>query len=394
LAAAAVFIHHAEQFKQFARLPSNYHNRWIHSFGLQGVNLFFVLSGFLITYLLAAELKQAGRISILHFWFRRACRILPLYYLAVALGLTMLLIVWPVSDTAGGIDQFVETKRQEAMEHLKPILGLYLFLLPNLVTPPFNFVLFVSQAWSIGVEEQFYLVWPWILKFIPPVRWVHAFIAVIVVKLVATGMAENLLVRSYLFYARFEDMAIGGIGGWLLFYHKDFVKEHLVSRWLQPIAGPALIVVMGYGATLDSMAQLLAPCCYMILLLNVTTSPYRYVNLETKPLNFLGKISYGLYMYHILAIMISLRFVTLYASSEPSATWLEWFGVNVPYYTLSAVTTIGLAAGSYRFYESHFLKLKDRFGSLSSDQAPARPDLSAERGCNPGADAAYAPGSP
>ena len=373
LAAAAVFIHHAEQFKGFADLPHNYTNRWVHSFGPQGVDLFFVLSGFLITYLLAAELEQRGRISIPKFIFRRACRILPLYYLVITIGFLMLLVLWPVEESAGGIDAFVLAKRRQVMDHFWPILKLYLFMLPNLVYPRFDFVLFNSQAWSIGVEEQFYLVWPWILKFVRPGRWAHAFVGVIAVKLFVTSIAQDHLLKSYLYYARFEDMAVGALGGWLLFYHRDFIQKHLISRWLQPVAGPALVVVLGYGGTCEPAAPLLPPFCYMILLLHLTTSPYRYLNLEIKPFSYLGKISYGLYMYHILAIMISLRIVTQFASKVPPETFLDWLALNFPHYLLSAVITVGLAAGSYRFYESYFLHLKGKFGSLSTDESPAAP---------------------
>ena len=87
IAALLVIIHHIEQFKSvFNIYPNQMNNPVIGSFGPLGVRLFFVLSGFLITYLLFAEKEVSGTISITKFYIRRALRIWPLYYLIVLLA--------------------------------------------------------------------------------------------------------------------------------------------------------------------------------------------------------------------------------------------------------------------------------------------------------------------
>ena len=86
IAAFAVILHHLEQFKYLLGYKNNWENPIIHQIGPLGVILFFVLSGFLITYLLLVEEKQTKTISIKSFYMRRILRIWPLYYLIILLN--------------------------------------------------------------------------------------------------------------------------------------------------------------------------------------------------------------------------------------------------------------------------------------------------------------------
>ncbi len=149
IAAFLVIIHHIEQFKNILGLENNYDNPFVLVVGKLGVILFFVLSGFLITYLLLVEEDITKTISIKNFYIRRVLRIWPLYYFLILLSFFVFpnipfLNVGPISLAL--YNNF----------SLKIIL--FILFLPNLALIGFSAVPFVSQSWSVGVEEQFYII--------------------------------------------------------------------------------------------------------------------------------------------------------------------------------------------------------------------------------------------
>lgn len=153
IAAFLVIIHHIEQFKSI----SNFENYWdkipfIGIIGKLGVILFFVLSGFLITYLLLTEEQSFKKISIGKFYVRRILRIWPLYFFIILLAFLIL----------PNIDLFVlpNFDKDVIYSNLFLKLLLYAIFFPNLVLSLLGVVPYASHTWSIGTEEQFYLVWP------------------------------------------------------------------------------------------------------------------------------------------------------------------------------------------------------------------------------------------
>jgi peptidoglycan/LPS O-acetylase OafA/YrhL len=159
IAAFLVIIHHIEQLKSLL----NINNFWeelpfVQQLGILGVNLFFVLSGFLITYLLLAEELEFKTIHIGKFYMRRILRIWPLYFLIVFLAFFVLPHISLFILPGYGKDVIYS--------NLFLRLFLYAIFLPNVVQPLLGIVPYVSQTWSIGTEEQYYLIWPIILKYI------------------------------------------------------------------------------------------------------------------------------------------------------------------------------------------------------------------------------------
>jgi len=156
IAALLVIFHHIEQIKFYFKME----NLWVTSpfigvIGKLGVVLFFVLSGFLITYLLLAEEHSFKTINVKNFYFRRMLRIWPLYFLIVALAFFILPNI-PMF-TIPGFEKHV------IYHDLFYKLFLYAIIFPNLAMT-FGIVSYVSHAWSIGPEEQFYLIWPFIVR--------------------------------------------------------------------------------------------------------------------------------------------------------------------------------------------------------------------------------------
>lgn len=167
IAALLVIIHHIEQLKGIYGMPTLWGGKSVASslisiIGPQGVVLFFVLSGFLITYLLLAEEEKTKTINIRKFYIRRILRIWPLYLLIVVLSLFVLvhfnIFTWPGFD--------IETVQSNIFWKL----GLFMLFFSNLVLVYFGIIPYASQTWSIGTEEQFYLVWPIIIKVIKKYR--------------------------------------------------------------------------------------------------------------------------------------------------------------------------------------------------------------------------------
>src|SRR5690606_7246013 len=148
------------------------------------VILFFVLSGFLITYLLLAENHQFGTINIRHFYVRRILRIWPLYYLIVIVSLFIL----PQSDFF-----YVPGDSEAVQTHFWPKAILFLAFLPNIPYALYDHVPFANQSWSIGVEEQYYLIWPAVILL--SLRYRKLLFA-----LLATG-AIYLLVKALIIFS-------------------------------------------------------------------------------------------------------------------------------------------------------------------------------------------------
>ena len=154
-AAMAVAFSHVELMKQYHGFPSAYQKPAVDELGRLSVTFFFVLSGFLITYLLLVEKRVARRVSIQRFYLRRILRIWPLYYLLVLLSFFVLphFATFTVPHYTAAIG-----------ENISITLPLFLIFLPQLALSLYDPVPFAEPAWSIGVEEQFYLLWPWMVK--------------------------------------------------------------------------------------------------------------------------------------------------------------------------------------------------------------------------------------
>ncbi|MGZ3885588.1 MAG: acyltransferase family protein, partial [Bacteroidia bacterium] len=152
-----MIITHVELIKQMMGCKGLWDkSKLVFELGGLGVVFFFVLSGFLITYLLLKEKSQTGTISVRKFYLRRLLRIWPLYYFIVFLGFLVLPHV--------GLME-IPFAKMNLEKNYGLNFALYMLMLPNLAFAMFGAVPHIGQAWSIGVEEQFYIIWPLIVKF-------------------------------------------------------------------------------------------------------------------------------------------------------------------------------------------------------------------------------------
>lgn len=262
-----------------------------------GVTLFFVLSGFLITYLLLTEKKIAGDINIKNFYVRRILRIWPLYFIIIGLSFFIL-------------PHFISIKGIELNLYDKSFfirLVLFIVMLPNLNYAAFKLVPFASQLWSVGVEEQFYLAWPYLNKY--KSKNIADFLLVIIFGMCLLKFFLRYYILNYnagtfatvsnnlLVHFRIQCMAIGAIGAYILVTNKAETLRFIYSKKGQVLALIllAISVLTPFDAGLynDEIISIV----FVVLIVNAATNPLCLFSLENKLFLFLGRISYGIYMY-------------------------------------------------------------------------------------------------
>jgi peptidoglycan/LPS O-acetylase OafA/YrhL len=355
IAAFLVIIHHVEQIKSISKIE----NFWgaipfIGIIGKLGVILFFVLSGFLITYLLLAEENTFKKISIKKFYMRRILRIWPLYFLIIILAF----VVLPDIElfTLPGYSKDI------IYSDLLWKLILYALFFPNLVLSLLGIVPYASHTWSIGTEEQFYLVWPVILKYIKKYRillMVGIIISYLTIKFfLLTSFGDYIpycnVIRAFWHSFPIDCMAIGGLYSILLFQKSKYLK-YIIRNDLFYFSICLLILFMIKGIYIPYIHYEFYSLFFGLIIINFAVNKKIKISLENNILNYLGNISYGLYMYHPIGIVLAL-YISL--SFDINTNWLI--------YPLSLILTIIMAGLSYKYFESFFLKFKVRFSKILS----------------------------
>lgn len=360
IAAFMVVIHHLEEIKHVFKISPNYWDvPFVSYMGTLGVRLFFTLSGFLITYLLFVEKEITGTVSVKKFYIRRILRIWPLYYLIVLMAFVVVPNFMPGISFPHG-----ETHTHKLFWDAVTFL-LYIFFLPNYALVLVGVVPFAAHLWSIGTEEQFYLVWPVLMKkfnkkFALLISIIATYLAIRVCLSLLPPKRIFNVIQGYWAYLSIDNMAIGGIFA-LIVYEKDEVfnkiRRVVFNRYLQVFIIVLTIALIGIGWQISNLALDYDFFCILfgIIIANLAANERRVVNLEVPVLNYLGKISYGLYMYHPLVIAICIKGLTAYYH------YTDWLA-----YPLAIGGTVLVAGLSYRFFEQAFIRKKKRFSTVVS----------------------------
>lgn len=367
-------------FQHYLKLP------W----GWTGVDIFFVLSGFLITGILFDTRNNRYRART--FYIRRTLRIFPLYY-AVILGL---LVTWPIvrwhfswgwlawPTYVGNFARFVHPYAP-----LSPLQQLADF------QPTGTFLgdtvkLFLGHFWSLCIEEQFYFVWPWLVFWINDRRkllWVCGAMLPIelLLRLFAQQHAPAWMLGNELLYRvtffRLDSLLLGGLVALAL---RGPAREALL-RWASRVLAvvvTAFIVIAIFAPSLrpwfsdqahpDSLFTwrlTVIDCLAALVVLSAVrpdTLVFRFLHIY--PLRWLGRISYGFYVLHDIwhyEIRRWLFLNGLASNTSPLALTLTW--------VLPLLLTIGIAWLSFRFFESPFLELKERWASPHRTPDPQEP---------------------
>ncbi|SDM58713.1 Peptidoglycan/LPS O-acetylase OafA/YrhL, contains acyltransferase and SGNH-hydrolase domains [Catalinimonas alkaloidigena] len=342
--ALLVILFHIPQLSHNQGLPA-FDNFPLFHRGSEAVFAFFTLSGFLIIRLLYLEKEKTGAVAIGQFYTRRILRIFPLYYLILIFGFVFYHVLLPLL----GIPFPIEYNLVEG-------ILLCTFFLPNVFVSLYNPGGILSILWSLGVEEQFYLA------VAPAMAWLHSsffvpFLAAFTV--VSLGLLSTF---ANPFYLHFYYFSFGGL-----------LSVLAEQGRLQGLRGNRPFQVLVLGVTVCHFCTDLVTSLPLVTYHAVNTLLFGFLlfTLAYDPLFtirnrwalHLGKISYGLYMYHAI-VMNLMVFVFLKLTAQmvlPDA--LVIVAINVGVIGL----TILVAHVSYRFYEGYFLRLKRRYRPLSAE---------------------------
>jgi peptidoglycan/LPS O-acetylase OafA/YrhL len=329
IAIIAVFFHHALY-------------GYLFQGGFLGVDLFFVLSGYLITGLLTREMARSGTIHFRLFYLRRACRLLPALVAAILLA-TAIPAGWS----------------EWTMPWLQSVAAI-LFFYANFSYYPLGPL---NVTWSLSLEEQFYLLWPVTFYFLLKKRSLRFVFGFIIVLTLGCAVLRSVLYHFthldiYALLVTRMDALLAGAGAALLAGRSGTVAvASALTRWRVPEVIIAAFIAFCYlgqktGYLYDGGFTLVAVLgAVLITCLAEAPAPSGFRRLlESAPLVWIGRRSYGIYLYHI-----------------PLLASLEWLRVRHGYLNLACVTVLRivlvlLVAGlSYRFLESPFLRRKAAF---------------------------------
>jgi len=345
------YIFHLDAVRAFAVLLVLVHH-WLpeingisFEMGKYGVDLFFVISGFLITSILIKQRKRLSEVSafrsLKQFYMRRTLRIFPIYYLFLLFFVFMGLIfnLWSWHDYQ---------------------IKYYFFYFSN-------FLFFIDQSinlthlWSLSVEEQFYLIWPWIILFIPQSKMKMSIIFFIFVGFLThfIGWRIDFNVRT-LPFANFHTL---GVGALLAYYYVYFPEKLSFFTTKLSIFVPLsifLFVLLYYVHTISVVTILLFQlmiCTTAVLI--VLKSVYGFTGLLGKiatnsSIVHFGKISYGIYLYHKpIPMLLNLFWSKIFHTQLNS----------VLCFIATLILTLLISHFSWIVIEKPILRLKDKYFS-------------------------------
>lgn len=338
IAAVTVMIAHIDQFGHLFDIPK--YGIFATGIASQAVTMFFVLSGFLITYLLIKEKEDHRQIFIRKFYWRRILRIWPAYYATIILAIFF---------------GFLGITQLPSLSKSLQISSMFVLFMPNLAYVISYVFGGTSPLWSIGVEEQFYAIWPWVVKkmknLLTIMLWIIATYLVIKITIYIihpTGGAYALIKLT-----RFDCMAIGGLGALTL--EKEWSFSKILFHPILLIVSILTILLpfftkFFFFASLEN--EIFAVAC-LVIIMNISSNSRSFLKLRSNLLKKLGEISYGIYVYHLLAI-----YLVAHLGITHQNTFLS--------YLLIIIITLLIATLSYQYLEKPFLKMKKRFVVVNS----------------------------
>ncbi len=373
LAAMGVMVTHLELYRRRGARPSLYDlaflSEAIGALGKHCVHFFFVLSGFLITYLLLFEKQSKGKIAIWQFYCRRMLRIWPVYYLILAAGFFLFPFLVQHVDILNNGSYYSTLFRNFTASGDYTATVLFFFMLPNialLVRPP---VAIASQSWSVGVEEQFYLLWPHLISRVKTSWLPWTMIAIVAVMNLLSSTARQLLAPpSKVFIVRFLEgfrvdlMAVGGFFAVLYFHQNVSLLRTIRWRAAPAVAAVSCFLVLAFSFDSKSRNLISSLAFSLVILLAAERKLGKAgVLLENTPLSYLGKLSYGIYMYHPMVMFLS--YSTLDACGALELGWPFYIAAS---YAATFSGTILISHLSYQYFERKFLLFKNRISPAPS----------------------------
>lgn len=331
-----VFLHHSP-------VPQD---SWLHCFSLEGgigVSFFFVLSGFLITYILILEkINHQGKVPLKKFFKRRILRIWPLYY---AMVLFAMVTPWVLdflnlsySDKGYHPNWFL------TLTFLENYKGMFEHQLPN-VSP-------LTVIWSLCIEEHFYIVWGLVFYFISLKNIPKLLAGCMVFSFLMQTVYGHYGINTADLFTNIHYFAFGAVPAYLFVFKNNLIQKlgriPAVYKYLYALLVLAVIVMIANTALVPDVK--LSSLTFSILfsgLILLTLSQKNAFKISNKSIPaWLGKYTYGLYLFHTICIMFFSK-IGIYMK-------LDWITITL----LSFISSVLFAVLSYQLFEKQFLKFK------------------------------------
>lgn len=316
--------------------------------GRLGVIFFFILSGFLITFLMYDEQANCGKLNVLNFYARRILRIWPLYYMSLVVG--FIIYPWIVQlfgnvhhENASGLWYSIFAANFDHIYHGYPSTGI------------------LGVQWSVAVEEQFYLLWPLLFFLFNKKRYFPIILMVIIFlsELFSAKVTSLLPAGDYHFASCIRYLSFGGLIAFFCYHKIEQVKLLLLKINKSVIvfiylACFTLMILQNTFSQIFSSYQYLyhiIPVLFFgFVIIEQNFSENSFFKIGSFPLlNWLGKISFGLYLTHMVAINIVLGMFP----KSPDYVFLKVL--------LSISICILISYLSYTYVEKYFLSFKNKF---------------------------------
>ena len=335
----------------------------VFSNGQTGVAIFFVLSGFLITYIILSEIEVSGSFSIKNFYIRRVFRIWPLYYAVVMFSF----LVYPFIKNLFGFETSPASRPFFFFTFLSnfDVINIEKYHLGHEE-------LMQNVTWSVSVEEQFYAFWPLIFAFLPKRFFVFAMTLVVI---------SSIIFRYYIYPDGFTmtfhtlsvlgDLAIGGLFAYCIIKYQN-VRTYFENIKTPVILASFVIFVFSllYAKELfPERAGLAFSRLYFALLFGFIIASQSMIKTRSRLqlgnirfANNMGKYTYGIYLLHPIAFLFvvqAFRYFHIAANS---------FKISLVIGIMSSVVGVLLSMLSYTYLEKPFLRLKERFSVIVKGQ--------------------------
>ena len=340
--ASLVAINHVPLMSKVQGLPF-YNEMAIFHKGKEAVFMFFALSGFLIIRLIYLA-KQREVFSIRKFYIRRILRIFPLYYLVLFFGFTFYHYILPKV----GIPFEIDYKLSDG-------LLMTMFFIPNVFTGMYSPGAIIQVLWSLGIEEQFYLLIAPLAFFIKKDWFLKVLVLLTVVYFIVFHLDVIWFLQEFSFAYYF--LFFGGIVSILEEKKKlEFLKS---TVWIPIII--TILVFVYYTTNLLEFRNFtlrnLTACILLSLFVHTISYNNLGVTIKNKYLNYFGQISYGIYMYHVI-VLNGVLFLFLKVDVFTSFNDIV---VIVLINLMTFAFTILISHLSYKYFEMKFLSLKKKF---------------------------------
>jgi peptidoglycan/LPS O-acetylase OafA/YrhL len=311
----------------------------------KGVDLFFIISGFLITLILFKNKDNDPQklVVIKKFFIRRSLRIFPVYYIFILF--------------------FFITYLLFHAKWWEPGLGPYLFTYTSNIYYQLGGIKngVFEHTWSLAVEEQFYLVWPWIICFVPSKKLPYVIVFFVLIGIICNIFPDSFYITKIIPAKNFNTLCSGGFFAYLYLYCNTNVLLNKMLRYrkhLLCVCALAFILLYNFFNNTEVFqftGEFVILLIGLLLVINTVLGWGGIVGriFKSKPIKYIGKISYGLYLFHMP--------VPLFFALITNKLFIH---AHIPALVLLSIyfsITIVIASFSYTFLESKFLKLKNRF---------------------------------